>query len=1107
MADVREWLDSIGLAQYADDFVEGDIDWEVLRQLDHEVLKELGVSSPGHRLRILKAVSSLNEAASGASTEGASSLLPSAPKPTDEAERRQLTVLFADLVGSTELSRQLDPEDLREINRAYQDAAKAAIEHAGGYVARYMGDGVLAYFGYPRAHEDDAERALRAGLSLAETVPKLDAEVQLAVRVGIATGPVVVGDIVGEGASQESAVVGETPNLAARLQGEAEPNTVVISETTQALTTGLFEFEELPPRLLKGFAGEVSSCRVKGEVRGQLRFAARSELRLSPFIGRDEELSFLERRWSRITERQGQAVLIVGEAGIGKSRLVEQFREGIAAEPHEVILLQCSAYRESSALHPVIALLDRQLRTSKTDDAQTRLNRLQSHLDEVSGLEAQTLGLFAHLLSLSAWSQFPEITAMDAPERRERTLRVLTEYVLGRALCQPVIALFEDMHWADPSTVEFIGRLAEAIDRKRVLLIATTRPGFEVAWSDSPHAGVLNLSRMDAEHSAELIRGAAPEVIELTAGVLNSIVSRAGGNPLYVEELARAVIGSSGQELIPATLQDSLMARLDALAEGKAVAQYASVIGRTFGEALLAEIWEEAPERLASGLEVLAGSGLISRRGETGLAGYAFKHALVRDAAYASLLRRNRRRIHERISKQLQAEPSASAQAPPELIAHHCTEAGFTQQAVGYWQQAGQHALSQSANQEAVNHFGNGLDLLQTLPDDAARTERELELLVGLGRALVATKGTGSPEVKETYTRAHRLCDELGETALRFPVLRGLMRFEETGGHLERARELGDAYLDWARREQRPALLLEAHSALVSILCYLGEFGASREQLQSARALFADQSERYLDYGSIDAGVACLGIGAHTLWYLGYPEQALQTSREALTRAKAISHPLSMASALSWAARVHQLCRDSAGTQEQAEAVLTLANAQGFPQWAAQGTLLKGWARAQQGDGANGIEQILSGLGEWRATGARSGVQWRLLLLADVYGQTGHPEQGLSALQEALEVVQRTGDRRDEAEIHRLMGTLTLRAPSRESTEVESHFQQAVEVARRQQARSYELRASVALARLWSSQSRCAEARELLTPLNEWFTEGFDTPDLREAKALLQELS
>ncbi|MEE8594129.1 MAG: AAA family ATPase, partial [Candidatus Bipolaricaulota bacterium] len=779
MTDIGQWLEQHGLGRYAELFTENEVDVSVLPRLSENDLKELGLPL-GARRKLQAVIEQLAQSA----PEAVSASLESPTLPTGEAERRQITVMFCDLVGSVELGERMDVEDYRDLLGWFRKAIVGAVERHDGFVARHQGDGLLVYFGYPQAHENDAERAVRSGLEVVRAVEKLAPpyEAELKVRVGIATGPAVVGDVLATGASQRSelAALGPTPNLAARLQSEADPNCVLISETTRQLVSGYFALIALSARELRGLSGEATPYRVVGELAGKTRFSARAGSQLSPFVGREEEMELLHRRWSRVKKGEGQVVLLVGEAGIGKSRLLEQLRTHVMENAPETFLCQCSPNLVNSALHPIIAALEQTI--DAFSGGPDQISRLESWLTRRGQVDEESMGLLADVLSIPTRGRFADLEALDAQVRRERTLGVLVDHVQRLAVRAPVLCVFEDVHWADPSTRELIGRLVESIEGEQVLLVATTRPGFGADWTDLAHAQVLSLSRLSREASVQLAQGVASAIVALPAEVVEGILSRAGGNPLFIEELTRTVVQSGepariDPQAIPTTLQDSLMARLDASEVGKTVAQCAAVIGRSFGKTLLSAVWEETPERLAHGLEALGQSGLLYAQGEGELTRYVFKHALVRDAAYGSLLREHRVALHAKVAKTLEARHAEARETQPELVAHHLTEAGFIEKAIDYWQRAGEQAIQRSANVEAISHFRTALEHLESRPDTSEKTRRELHLHVALGPALIAVNGYAAPEVGQTYARAYDLCQQLDDDQQLVPVLVGLWLF------------------------------------------------------------------------------------------------------------------------------------------------------------------------------------------------------------------------------------------------------------------------------------------------------------------------------------------
>ena len=1067
---------------------------------------------------------------------------PAAPRPAD-AERRQLTVLFCDLVDSTALASQLDPEDLRAVVRAYQDTCARVIARFEGHIAQYLGDGLLVYFGYPLAHEDDAQRAVRAGLGIVEALGQLNTQLvqerglQLAVRLGIHTGLVVVGEV-GGGTRQEQLALGETPNLAARLQGLAAPNTLVISAATLQLLGGFFACQALGAQAVKGFAQPLEVYQVLYERMARSRLEAVGSTGLTPMVGREQEVGLLFERWAQMKDGRGQVVLLSGEAGIGKSRLVQVLKEQVATEPQAWLTPgQCSPYYQNTALYPWIDLLERvALRFEREDSPQQKLSKLEGFLAQYGLPLAEAMPLFAALLSLPLPADYAPLS-LSPEQQKQRTLHALLTIMLRIAAQQPMLLVMEDLHWVDPSTLELLNLLVDQGPTARILALFTCRPDFGPPWVGRSHLTQVTLHRLTRPQAAEMIRRVAygkalpPEVVE-------QIVARTDGVPLFVEELTKMVLESgllqehedryalSGPLLplaIPATLHDSLMARLDRLGAVKGIAQLGATLGREFSYELLQAVapWDETT--LQRGLRQLVEAEFLYQRGVPPQATYLFKHALIQEAAYQSLLRSTRQQHHQHIAEVVEAQFPEVCETQPELLAHHYTEAGLHAPAIGYWQKAGQRAIERSANLEAVGHLTTGLDLLKTLPDTPERTQQELTLHTALGVSLRATKGFGAPEVGQVYARARELCQQVEETPQLVPVLRGLWEFYELQGELQTARELAEQLLTLAQRVQEEELLLVAHSVLGDTLIWLGEFASARAHLEQGMALYHPQQYRshaFL-YG-YDSGVHCLSFGAWALWYLGYPDQALRRIHDALTLAQEVAHPFSVAFALAFAAWLHQLRREGQAAHERAAAVIALATEQEFPFWESWGTVLRGWVLAEQGQSAAGITQIRQGIAAWRATGAELQLPYYLALLAEAYGKAGQAEEELRVLDEALTAVHKTGERQHEAELHRLKGELLLNAeggrsqslsPPTQSRRVrnaaltaEECFHQALAVARQQQAKSLELRATVSLARLWQQQGKHAEAYDLLAPLYDWFTEGFDTADLQEARALLTAL-
>jgi predicted ATPase/class 3 adenylate cyclase len=1056
-----------------------------------------------------------------------------AARPMD-GERRQLTVEFIDLVGSTTLSQQLDPEDYHGRVVAYQAACRQIIARYEGHVAQYLGDGVLVYFGYPTAHEEDAVRAVRSGLEIVTAVSQLGYTPSLQVRIGIHTGPVVVGEI-GAGEHTERLALGETPNLAARVQGVAEPDTVVMSPVTYRLVQGLFECQDLGPQTLKGISPPLSLYRVMGESAAQSRFEAAVGAGLTPLVGREEELGLLQRRWTQAKEGAGQVVLLSGEAGIGKSRLVQTLKEQVGTEGATRVEFRCSPYHQHSALYPIIGHLQRLLQFQREETPHAKLSKLQQALAAYRFPQADTLPLLATLLALPQPEGLPALT-LSPQKQKQKTQEALVAWLMEEAEKATVYCAWEDLHWADPSTLEVLTLFLEQIPTARVFTVLTFRSEFTPPWSSRSYLTQLTLNRLGRSHVESMVENVTGGK-SLPVEVLQQIVSKTDGVPLFVEELTKMVlesgllqeadgryVGARGGApipplAIPSTLQDSLMARLDRLAPVREIAQIGAVLGREFSYELLQAVSSMDEASLQQGLRQLVEAELIYQRGLPPQNTYLFKHALIQDVAYQSLLKSRRQQLHQQIAQVIADRFSETVESQPELLAYHYTEAGLKEQALLYWQKAGQRASQRSAFVEASNHLATGLELLKTLPNTPERAQQELMLQSALGRVLMATKGYAAPEVGKIYARARDLCSQVGETPQLFPVLWGLCAFSIVRGELRTANALGTQMLRLAQNVQDPALILEAHHVLGQILYFLGELVPAREHLEQGIALYDPRQhhDHAFSYGH-DPGVACLGYTSLVLWYLGYPDQALQRSRQALTLAQELSHPYSLAYAQIMAARFHQLRQEEQTTQKQAEAMISLSTEQGFVFLLTIGTILRGWALAGQGQAQEGITQTSQGLITLSAMGAELYTRVNFLaLLAEAQGRTGQAEEGLSTLSEALTVMDKTGERFYEAELYRVKGQLVLQAAGRRpktpapsthaEAEAEVCFLKAIEVARRQQAKSLELRATVSLARLWQRQGKMEDAHQMLAEIYGWFTEGFDTADLQDAKALLDELS
>ncbi len=1053
-----------------------------------------------------------------------------------QAERRHLTVMFGDLVGSTLLSHQLDPEELRRVIRAYQEVCGAVIGRFEGHVAQYLGDGLLVYFGYPLAHEDDAQRAVRTGLAILEAIERLNHRLEqemglsLNLRLGIHTGLAVVGRM-GNDIRHEPLALGETPNIAARLQNLAEPNSVVISAATYRLVQDYFDCQLLGTRTLKGVAQPLTLYRVVRERGIRSRLEATVAAGLTPLVGRSQELALLSARWEQVKEGRGQVVLLNGEAGIGKSRLVRVFKEHLAGEPYTWLECHGSAYHQNSALYPITDLLQQILAFDRTDTVPEKLGKLEAILTGWSPRTSQAdrlseaVPLLAALLGVPLGEEYAPVT-LSPQRQKQRTLEIVLALLLEMADQRPVVFTVEDLHWIDPSTLELLTLLIEQSSTVPILALFTSRPSFSPTWAARSHLTQLTLNRL-TQPQVEAMISQVTAGKAIPAELLDQIIVKTDGVPLFVEELTKMVLeqgwlveaadhyelpGSLPALAIPSTLHDSLMARLDRLATVKEVALLAAPLGREFDYELLRAISRLDEPTLRQSLARLVEAELLYQRGVPPHASYMFKHALIQETAYRSLLRSNRQQYHLRIAQVLVEQFLEVTELEPELVAYHYTAAGDNETAVRYWEQAGQRAIEQSANEEAIDHLKKGVALLESLPETPARIERKLALQISLGVPLLMTRGYASLEVERVYARAWQLCQQIGETEQLSSALFGLWVFYLVRADYRMASQLGEALMTLAERQQEPALLREAHQVQGINKFYLGELAAAGEHLAQAIDHYdPDEAGGRTSYSGADQGVASLCHAALALWLQGYPDQARAKAEAALALAEKLRQPFSRAFGLSMAALLHQYRREGDLALERAGAAIACAREQGFELLLGFSTIFKGWALAEQGQVGLGITEIRRGLDGFQATGAELGRLHFLALLAEAYGRDGQIEAGLSLLAEAITAVHERGERFYEAELYRLKGVLTQQksglgsGAGAKGESPESCFRQAIEIARQQAAKSLELRAAIDLSRLWAEQGRLPEAQQFLSGIYGWFREGFDTADLQEAKALLEE--
>jgi class 3 adenylate cyclase/predicted ATPase len=1113
--ELGTWLETNGLGNYASVFAENEIDFDVLSQLTEDDLEKLGLSV-GARRRLALAVQSLEAGLSPPTKKSVSG--------SSQAERRQLTVMFCDLVGSTGLSQELDPEALRELLRAYQQVCGQVVARYEGHVAQYLGDGLMVYFGWPRAHEDDAERAIRSGLEIVEAIKKVQAPEPLQVRIGIATGPVVVGETGAGDASVPKIAVGETPNLAARIQGLAQADQILIGPDTLKLVGATFELGDAGEHTLKGIVEPVQSWRVNGLAKAEGRFeAAHGESGLTPLVGREEELEVLLRRWDRARGGQGQVVLLSGEPGIGKSRITRALRDMIGDEKHTRLRYQCSPFHTQSALYPVIEQFEHAAGFEKDDSADKKLDKFEQLLGKtLSGAELQNVApLFAALLSLPGKRYAP---IHVAPQRqKELTLEALINQVARFAAESPVLMVFEDVHWVDPTTQEVLDLMVERIVELPVFLLITYRPEYvSPHWSADAHVTELHLNRLNRQLGSELAANVTGGKV-LPADVLEQIVEKTDGVPLFVEELTKTVLESGlmadagdHYELagplpplaIPSSLQDSLMARLDRLAEVREVAQVGACIGREFSYQLIAAVSTFGEDKLRIALEQLKAAELLFQRGTVPNSAYTFKHALLQGAAYASLLKSKRQVLNKAIAETLENRFADRTRNAPEVVAHHYTEAGLFDQATDYWLKAAQREMERFANAEAVGHASKGLELLKSLPENIERDRKELLLQTVLGTALGVSKGYTPPEVGEAFERAYVLSEKVGDTPARFMMLQGLWTYYLMRARYSISREIADRIMALATDAAEPGALVLAHLCTGINAYFPGDLAQALSHTKAARELYEKDGARSLApvYG-YDPGVMSFEFNAWALLEAGYPDQAAAMFVTGFDYAEKHGHPLTVATM-----KVHAACAD-ASSDDPHRALACATDAEAFCQEhriilrQAEAQIIKGWALAETGDPDAGVPVLEAGLTLWQQLGANIYDSAWYSMLTRAYVRAGRLAEAREALGAAFKAANDHGEHVMLAELHRFDGQLHLASSTREGeTIAEECFLKALDQARRQKARLYELRAAKCLAQLWMSKGKDQKAHDLLAPVYNWFTEGFDTKDLKEAKVLLEEL-
>jgi class 3 adenylate cyclase/predicted ATPase len=1115
--DVARWLRNLGLERYETAFRENEVGAGDLCHLTAEDLEGLGVAAIGHRRRLLVAIAKLREDVASPQTARPTD---DHPASTSAGERRQLTVMFCDLVGSTALSEKLDPEELRSLLHVYRTLCGDVIARYDGFVARYVGDGIMTYFGWPIAHEEDAERAVRAALEIVHNVKRASSTEDLSVRIGIATGPVVVGEAAGAG-DQSKLAVGSTPNLAARLQGLAAVDQIVFAASTRRLVGSAFELIDLGEHELKGMAEPVHAWRVERALATESRFDANRGGALTPLVGRNEELDLLLRRWSQARDGEGQVVLLSGEPGIGKSRILGALRERLEAQDVQALRFQCSPYYVNSAFWPIIDNFERALKFTRDDTADTKLDELEALVVAHYGQPLADVRFVASILSIP-WEKRYGALPMTPQKHKDETLRTLVDITEAAARLQTSMLLFEDAHWADPSTLEVLDLLIDRVRTVPLLVVLTHRPEFQSRWSGQGHVGALNLSKLTRAQSAAIVSALAGGKA-LPEALLEQILTRTDGVPLFVEELTKSILesgelkeagdhykyGDSARAVtIPTTLRDSLMARLDRFMPVKEIAQIGAAIGREFSYELIAAVAPMPQAQLDDSLAQLTESGLAFRRGTPPDATYTFKHALVQDAAHRTLLRRDRQRLHKSIAEAVEEHFAQRTAREPELLAHHFAEAGQTERAIEYWLKAGERDIGRSANLEALRQLTRGLDALRTLPESAERDRCELAFQIAIGGPLIAVHGYSAPQAGAAYQQARALCERLGEVEPLVATLSGEFVYYFVRGDYPMMCRLTHEAQQVSRRVASPILQLAAHRLAGITAMHYGDFPRARSEFQSILRMYdASQHRSKPGYYVHDPEVSALTYLAPILWLLGFPDQARLSSSAAFRCAAELDQANLTAHVHNFAgAGLAELEGDVSAVRAHADAMIELADRHSLGYWRVNGLILRGWAMVQDGATESGIGLMVSNVLDRAALNVAWYQARYLCMLAETYARSNQAIPGLTMIREAKALAARNDEHMWKAELDRVEGEL-LEAEGAPAVDIEACFARAIQKAREQSAKSLELRAAVSLARLWSEQGRSAEARDLLAPVYGWFTEGFDTRDLLDAKALLDELA
>ena len=1104
MRDVATWLQGLGLGKYAKAFEDNEVDFEALPHLTEKHARQMGLPI-GPRAKLLAAISRMASAPAAAAVVAREVRVSAVPAtaPPPHAERRQMTVMFCDLVDSTKLARRLDPEDFKSVMQAYQRACGTVIVRYAGHVAQYRGDGIEVYFGWPAAHEDAAERAVRAGLEIVEAVKAVESPESLSVRVGISTGIVVISETGHGDPSTPSGAVGDTPHIAARLQALAAPGLVVIAEATSRLISARFDQEALGPQNLKGIVEPISAFLVRQVREDSSRFQVAHASALTPLVGRRTELALLQQRWRDAKEGEGQVVYVSGVPGIGKSRIVHELEQSIGSDTRFSLRFQCLPHHTQSALFPVIQRFQRLAKLSPEDTAEIRLDKLRTLVSLATDQVDKALPFVAEMISLPAETRHAPL-GLTAVQVKIQTLFVLVELLLGLSERGPVFCLFEDAQWIDPSTQELLDLLVSKIREARILLIVTHRPENQQRSGVNGNVTALSLSRLRRSDVLEMAQ-LALRTYAVSIGVVQRVIDESDSIPLFIEELARGVIESGGVServtydqrnvpsaswSVPDSLRDSLMARLDRAPQARSVAQIAAVVGREFSYDMLLRVSSLGATELDSTLAHLQQSEIVQQIDGGPPARYVFKHALLRDVAYESLLKSTRREIHARVAAIVEEESPDIAAGQPELLAFHYSLAGDAESAVRYWMLGGQRARSRSANLEAAGQFQQALEFLALLPETPERGRTELEIQLALGLCFIALHGYSADETRGPFERACGLSAQLGEPQKEIQALFGLWGHYWMRAQHDRAIELAETLRARAELLRDPIALVVGHRSIGSTLFTFGDFVRAREHLERAISL-APASGRSLSLAyAVDPHIAAQLVLAWDLWILGYPGRALDNVQQALEQATQRADPYTIAFAHYVTSAVRLLRGEPQDSLEHADRSLAVSNEHRIGLYALYSRFGRGCALMKIGQGEQGLAEVRRGIED----AARSNLGYlrgfMLGWLAIAQSEAGDHESALLTIEGASQHIDDIAGRAWEAELRRLRGTILLAARPEATDDVERSYRDAIAVAQRQSARSFELRAATALAQLLCGQGRKDEARGVLGPIFGWFTEG-----------------